>query len=181
MRSDRDLVDILLGKGDEAAFRELYHRHTPRLYQFVLRLLGGSEADAEDVVQETWIRASRKLASFRWESALSTWLTAIALNLGRQQLRKNGRFTALEEFPSLEMGSQPSQDGKWIDLERAIAILPDGYRAVLVLHDIEGFKHEEISDQLGIAVGTSKSQLSRARQAMRALLGSRTGEEHVSR
>jgi RNA polymerase sigma-70 factor (ECF subfamily) len=167
---DRDLADAIVRQGDERAFRELYRRHSPAIYQLVLRMLGGSTHDAEDVVQETWVRAVRQLGGFRWESALRTWLCAIALNLAREVLRKRARHAAEELPPELPVKPLPMRDGERVDLERAIARLPDGYRAVLVLHDLEGYTHEEISRHLQIAVGTSKSQLFDARRAMRALL-----------
>ena len=166
---DRALADALLLDGDERAFRELYQRHTPRLFQVALRVVGGSEHDAEDVVQETWIKATEKLGTFRWEAAFGTWLTGIGLNVARQLLRKRGRWVDLEAAP--EPWRPPPHDGERIDLERAIALLPAGYRAVLVLHDIEGWKHQEIADQLQMAVGSSKAQLHRARGLLRARLG----------
>jgi len=167
--SDRELAEALQLSGDEKAFRELYRRHTPRLYQFVLRLLGGVEIDAEDIVQEAWIRAAQRLGEFRWESSFSTWLTGIGLNLCRDLWRKrNGRELDWEmaEEPT---ASSPLNEER-VDLERAIGLLPNGYRAVLILHDVEGCTHQQIGQRLGIAVGTSKSQLSCARKAMRELL-----------
>jgi len=176
---DRSLADAVAGAGDERAFRELYRRHTPALYQLVLRMLGGVASDAEDVVQETWIRAVRQLSKFRWESSLRTWVTAIGLNLAREVLRKRARSRTeeLDDHPGLS--TRPVRDADRIDLERAIARLPNGYRAVLVLHDVEGFTHEEISRQLGIAVGTSKSQLFDARRAIRSLLQSQPEAHHA--
>jgi RNA polymerase sigma factor (sigma-70 family) len=168
---DRVLAEALLLRGDEASFRELYRRHTPRLYQFVLRIMGGGEADAEDVVQEAWIRAVERLDGFRWEAAFSTWLTGIGLNVARGILRRRGRWEAPADPDRPEPWCPPPRQADRIDLERAIALLPAGYRAVLVLHDVEGFTHEEIGEQLGIAPGTSKSQLSHARRAVRRLLG----------
>jgi len=167
---DRSLAEAVAGTGDERAFRELYRRHTPALYQLVLRMLGGVAPDAEDVVQEAWVRAVRQLAKFRWESSLRTWLTAIGLNLARETLRKRARARTEEIDERLGLSARPVRDAERIDLERAIARLPNGYRAVLVLHDVEGFTHEEISRQLQIAVGTSKSQLFDARRAIRTLL-----------
>jgi RNA polymerase sigma factor (sigma-70 family) len=166
--TDQVLAERIVGVGDEAAFRELYRRHTPRLYQFVLRVMGGNELEAEDVVQDTWIRASRNLADFRWESKFETWLTGIGLNLCRNRLRSSGRWTDLCEDVVGVATSAPGESR--IDLERAISLLPPGCRAVLVLHDIEGFKHAEIAERLGITAGTSKSQLFSARRAMRRLL-----------
>jgi RNA polymerase sigma-70 factor (ECF subfamily) len=172
---DRGLAEALLDSGDERAFRELYQRHTPRLFQFVLRLLGGTENDAEDVVQETWIRAAEHLGRFRWESAFSTWLSGIGLNVCRDMWRrKNGRD--IEWSAAFEGGvAAPAVDER-IDLERAIELLPVGYRTVLMLHDLEGFTHDEIGERLGIAAGTSKSQLFCARKAMRALLNPEPSE-----
>jgi len=166
--TDQVLAERIVGVGDESAFRELYRRHTPRLYQFVLRVMGGDELEAEDVVQDTWIRASRNLAGFRWESKLETWLTGIGLNLCRNRLRSSGRWTDLDEG-TLRRVEAPAGEAR-IDLERAIGLLPAGYRTVLVLHDIEGFKHSEIAERLGVSEGTSKSQLWSARRHMRRLL-----------
>ena len=166
--TDQALAEALLLHGDERAFRQLYARHTPRLLQVVLRILGGAEHDAEDVVQETWIRATEKLGGFRWEAAFSTWLTGIGLNVARQLLRKRGRWVDMEDAP--EPWRPPANDGDRIDLERAIALLPAGYRTVLVLHDVEGYRHDEIGELLGISAGTSKSQLFNARRSLRQVL-----------
>jgi len=178
VRDDRILVQRVLERGDERAFRQLYRRHTPYLYQFTLRILGGNELEAEDVIQETWIRAVEGLAGFRWQAQLRTWLGGIALNLCRGVFRRKDLAWLLpEEAP--EPSVTPTSDDR-LDLERALARLPDGYRTVLVLHDVEGFKHEEIASALGTTTGTSKSQLHRARRAVRALLEPATGtnEEH---
>jgi RNA polymerase sigma-70 factor (ECF subfamily) len=168
-RSDRELADEVTRSGDERAFRELYRRHTPTLYPFVLRVVGGAEADAEDVVQDTWVRAVRALPRFRWESAFRTWLVGIGLNRARELLRKHARRETLLEGQDLARASRPPNAEK-LDLERAIQCLPHGYRTVLLLHDVEGFTHPEISERLDIAIGTSRSQLHHARRAMRRLL-----------
>ncbi len=174
-RPDRELAGALLERGDEQAFRELYRRHTPRLFQFVLRLLGGVEIDVEDVVQETWLRAAQHLGGFRWESRFSTWLNGIGLNVCRDLWRRrNGRDLEWSATPELPVPVAASDER--IDLERAIALLPAGYRAVLLLHDLEGFTHGEIGERLGIAAGTSKSQLSCARRAMRSMLNPQSSE-----
>jgi RNA polymerase sigma-70 factor (ECF subfamily) len=167
---DRSLARAVLERGDERAFRTLYRRHAPSLYAFALRVLAGSEADAEDVVQETWVRAVRHLGNFRWESTLRTWLTSITLNLSREALRAKSRRDTTELDETLGLATPVARDGERIDLERAIARLPERCRTVLVLHDVEGFTHEEISRQLEIAVGTSKSQLFDARRAIRQYL-----------
>lgn len=172
--SDRSLTAALLAHGDERAFRVLYRRHTPYLYQFVLRALGGNQQDAEDVVQETWIRATENLAGFRWEGALRSWLVGIAVNLCRNLFRRkdHGWLTLDEnvEWRSVSASEEP------IDMQRALARMPSGYRTVLLLHDLEGYKHEEIADMLGTSVGTSKSQLFHARRTLRSLLQGRTAE-----
>jgi RNA polymerase sigma-70 factor (ECF subfamily) len=167
---DRALAAALLEDGDEQAFRELYRRHTPRLYQFVLRLLGGVEAEAEDVVQESWIRAAEGLPAFRWESQFPTWLTGIGLNLCRDRMRRSARRAELMATEPAAATTAPVWTEERIDLERALGLLPAGYREVLILHDVEGLTHNEIGTRLGIAEGTSKSQLFFARKAMRRLL-----------
>jgi RNA polymerase sigma-70 factor (ECF subfamily) len=167
--SDRELVESVVLDGDERAFRELYHRHTPRLYQLMLRLTG-SEQDAEDVVQEAWIRATEAAANFRWESSFGTWLTGIGVNRFKELLRKRNRWPAFNLDQVAEPESRSDSVGERVDLERALSMLPDGYRTVLVLHDMEGYRHDEIAAQLGIAAGTSKSQLFHARRYVRALL-----------
>jgi RNA polymerase sigma-70 factor (ECF subfamily) len=172
--SDRDLARAVARRGEEQAFRELYRRHTPRLLGFVHRLLGRPGAEAEDVVQETWIRACENLRRFRWESSFSTWLMGIGLNLVRERQRRNARQESGSLEESLQLAAAIGSTEDRIDLARAIELLPDGYRMALVLHDIEGLKHAEIAERLGISSGTSKSQLFSARRAMRAMLqGSR--------
>ena len=168
--TDRELADAVLHYGEERAFRELYRRHTPRLLGFVGRVLGRPEAEAEDAVQETWLRVCRTLDRFRWESGFSTWLLGIGLNVARDEIRRSARSREIEmeDFP--DPPAQASLDDDRIDLERSIKLLPDGYRVVLVLHDVEGMKHEEIAQKLDITAGTSKSQLSKARRALRGLL-----------
>ena len=176
--TDRELA-ARVQHGDEAAFRTLYRRHTPRLWPLVFRLLGGStaRAEAEDAVQETWIRAVEALDGFRWEAAFSTWLSGIALNCAREQLRASTRRkeTSTDAGLALVQGTSPRPTGLRLDLEEAIAGLPDGYRTVLILHDLEGYTHPEIAERMGIAVGTSRSQLYHARRAVRDLL--EPGEE----
>ena len=168
-RSDRELARMVVEAGDEKAFRALYRRHTPTVYRFVLRLVGGDMAEAEDIMQESWLRAARALDRFRWESALSSWLSGIALNRVRELARKKKR-SLVEVEGDWEMPVTAQDAGTRIDLERALEILPPGFRTVLVLHDVEGFTHREIGDRLGITDGTSKSQLHGARKAMRRLL-----------
>jgi len=175
MTADRVLAERVWRDRDEGAFRTLYGRHTPALYQYVLRLLGGNEHEAEDAVQETWVRAVDGLADFRWEASLKTWLSGIGLNVCRSLFRRKDRhWLTLTE--GAEPVVEPANEVELMDLEEAIAALADGYRTVLVLHDVEGFTHEEIAERLEISANTSKSQLSRARRALRArLAGHGTG------
>ncbi|HSJ13939.1 MAG TPA: RNA polymerase sigma factor [Longimicrobiales bacterium] len=166
---DRELARRVERDGDEAAFLALYERHTPRIYQSVLRLSGYLEHEAEDVVQETWMQAVRGLREFRWEAQFSTWLTTIAVRCCSHRWRREGREVQLPE--ALAAASVPAAPfaGR-IDLQQALARLPESNRAVLLLHDVEGYRHHEIAELLGIAVGTSKAQLFRARRQMRAWL-----------
>ncbi len=149
-------------RGDEAAFRVLYRRHTPRLRGLVLRILGGNQADADDVVQESWLRAVAGLERFRRESKFGTWLIGIGVRVAWEAIRR--RHTPVTFLPEHEPADDPPDTGERLDLEQALQRLPDHWRAVVVLHDVEGFGHDEIAATLGIAVGTSRSHLSRARK-----------------
>jgi RNA polymerase sigma factor (sigma-70 family) len=167
------------GLGDTQAFEQLYRRHARRVHAVVWRLAGGQAARAEDLVQEAFIRAWQALPAFRYESAFSTWLHRLAINTALMAIRQRAggedRETddsALEYVASHDTAGQRTRER--IDLERAVATLPERARAVLILHDIEGWKHEEIAGELGMAVGSSKAQLHRARN----LLRQRLGEEH---
>ena len=167
--ADEDLVAELRETRSESAFTCLHRRHTPRLLRMVLRILGGEETDAEDLVQETWIRALGSLHSFRGESQFGTWLARIGINVTVEHLRKVGRarHVALDQA-AFASGRQPMHEER-VDLERIIALLPVGCRTVLLLHDVEGYTHQEIGRMLGIASGTSKSQLNVARRRAQAL------------
>ena len=163
----------------EGAFRALYRSHSSALYGLILRMVRGNEEEAKEILQVTWIRAAENLHRFRWESSLKSWLTGIAINCHRDELRRSRRrptepidSVAIAALPKVP---RPHRDIGRVDLERAIAQLPDGYREVLILHDIEGYTHDEIGALMGIRNGTSKSQLSRARRAVRTWLGE--GEE----
>ncbi|MGH7467583.1 MAG: RNA polymerase sigma factor [Longimicrobiales bacterium] len=170
--TDHELIEQVTQTGDERAFRELYRRHTPRLYALVLRMLA-SETDTDDVVQETWLRAIRAASRFRWEASFSSWLTAIALNCARGLRRRERRWPTTEladDAPA--RGAWPATDAR-LDIERVLERVPPGYRAVLTLYELEGRPHEEIAQRLGIAIGTSKSQLHHARRFLRTLLDPR--------
>jgi RNA polymerase sigma-70 factor (ECF subfamily) len=167
-RSDADDLRAFLDRRDEASFLVLYRAHTPYLFRLALRLLGGQRGEAEDAVQDTWLRAGPRLAEFRGDAALRTWLAAFTINCCRERIRRRASRDG-QETPDLPpLVAAADRPVERIDLERAIASLPDGYREVLVLHDVEGYTHEEIAERLGTSPGTSKSQLSRARRAVRS-------------
>lgn len=177
--NDHRLVHEFLATGSEAAFRALYRRHTPALFAVVVRLLGGNTAEAEDVIQEAWVRAAQKLDGFEWRSTLRTWLTGIALNCARNRYRTNAREAERHtEVTELPVANPMERNIEVIELERAVAQLPEGYREVLLLHDVHGYTHEEVGEILGIESGTSKSQLSRARSTLRRRL-SETGDGNL--
>ncbi|HEY0334831.1 MAG TPA: RNA polymerase sigma factor [Stenotrophomonas sp.] len=158
--------------GDLHAYESIYRRHSPRLYSVVWRLCGGHAARADDVLQETFIRAWRALPQFRFESALGTWLHRLAVNAALMELRGAGEPAGDDDEAVLErLPARETCQASRIDLERALETLPPRARAVLVLHDIEGWKHHEIAAELHMAVGSSKAQLHRARGLLRARLG----------
>jgi RNA polymerase sigma-70 factor (ECF subfamily) len=174
-RTDRDLIAAVLKGYDEQAFRSLYRRHTPRLLGFVSRLLSGTNSEEEDVVQETWIRACENLTQFQWRPTFSTSLLGIGLNVVHDYLRRNKRSRIMTENYLLGLPSKVPDQEAQIDLDWTIRRLPDQYRLVLVLHDIEGFAHQEIAERLNIPAGTTKSQLFRARRMIREWLSERKG------
>ena len=168
--NDRLLVGTFLASRDELAFRQLYTRYTPALYRFAMRLCCGSVPDAEEIIQDTWISAAGALERFRWESSLRTWLSGIALNCYRQHVRSQKHNLTSEDLGDHEAREPAITGGERLDLEHALARLAERYRMVLVLHDVEGYTHEEIGQMLGVDAGTSKSQLFRARRRVREFL-----------
>ncbi len=167
---DAETADAALAAaGDGRAFERLYRAHVARIHSLVRRMMGPDQAD--DVTQDVFVRAWNKLATFRAEAAFGTWLHRLAVNvilarrttLGTERGRYDDSEDALEVVPSRPgAGVELS-----VDFEQAMGRLPDGARQVFVLHDIEGYRHEEIADMLGIVEGTSKSQLHHARMALR--------------
>jgi RNA polymerase sigma-70 factor (ECF subfamily) len=163
--------------GDMPAFEELYERHHRRVYSLCLRMTGNT-AEAEDLAQEAFIQLYRKIGSFRGESAFTTWLHRLTVNQVLMHFRKRGvkfeQTTDDGDVPTqVVAGTENPNHMPVVDriaLDRAIAALPPGYRAVFVLHDVEGHEHEEIARLLGCSVGTSKSQLHKARMKLRTLL-----------
>ncbi len=165
------LVDQAVS-GDRAAFEVLYRRHRDRVYGLVWRLAGGDAGLAEDMLQEAFVRAWRKLDSFRGDSRFGTWLHRLAVNAAlsdrRIRMRQVRRETALEgSVERVTPGDLDVRAGQQMDLEQAIAQLPERARAVLVLYDVEGYSHAEIAEITGMAVGSSKAQLHRARRLVR--------------
>ncbi len=162
-------MEAFLRERSEAAFRALYRLHSPRLYQLALRLSGWREDEAREIVQESWVRAMRKLAEFRWESKLSTWLAGTVVRRACETRRAGREEVPIDEHLA-ERAVRVPHELAW-DLERAIAALAPGYRRVLILHDVEGHTHAEIAALLRIEPGTSKSQLFEARRVLRQKLG----------
>lgn len=163
-------------RGDVSAFETLYRRHLGRVHGVIARLVGGASARAEDLTQEAFVRAWQALPAYRFESAFSTWLHRLAVNTALMELRsRRSRPLADDDEDAIDRLGTPDSAGHAtalsMDLERAVATLPPRARAVLVLHDVEGWKHEEIANELGMAVGSSKAQLHRARGLLRARLG----------
>jgi RNA polymerase sigma-70 factor (ECF subfamily) len=170
--------------GEAAAFEELYRAHGGRLFGLLARM-AGSPQEAEDLLQDVFLLAHRKIGSFRGDASLGTWLHRLAVNLCLDHLRgrqvRMARTTdSIDEDDAAEPVAVapvvPTAISR-IDLERAIAQLPDGYRAAFVLHDVEGLEHHEVARALGISTGTSKSQVHKARMRLRALLGGTRGDQ----
>lgn len=167
MTDDLALVERFLRTRGEDAFEALYEAHTPALYALALRLTGGDRGEAEDLVQESWVRAVRALPSFRARSALRSWLCGVLVNVRRTRIRSDWRMVnALDVEPAAERIDPDDA----LDLERAIGTLPEGARDVFVLHVVYGYTHREIAEMLSIVEGTSKSQLNRARELLRRSL-----------
>ncbi len=161
--------------GEGGAFEELYRQHATRLYNLAYRMAGGP-AEAEDLLQDIFLLAYRKLGSFRGESSLGTWLYRLAMNhcldvLRSRQTRMGHQTDSLDEDGAAEVAATPPMGAvNRMDLERAIATLPPACRAAFLLHDVEGFGHEEVGTILGISEGTSKSQVHKARLRIRQYL-----------
>lgn len=171
-------------QGDAGAFEEMYRAHAGRLFSLILRMVGAAQ-DAEDLLQEVFLTAHRKLGSFRGESTLGTWLYRLAVNQCLDFLRgRQNRMARATDSLDEEGAPEPAQAAPLVppavtrlDLERAIAALPQGCRTAFVLHDVEGLEHREIAQMLGVSEGTSKSQVHKARMKLRAALHAvRAGE-----
>ena len=167
MTEDRALVAQFERTRSESAFRELYRRHTPYLYGLAYRLAAAAPDSAEDLVEETWLRAIGALDTFGWRSRLRSWLAGILVNCHREQARRAARTEPGLAGDAVSVGRADPDPGVAIDLERLLARLADGYREVVVLHHVYGYTHAEIGELLGISEGTSKSQLARGLARLR--------------
>lgn len=165
---DGALIGAVLAHRDDRAFSVLYDRHATYLWRLALRLAGGDDAMAEEIAHDAWVRAAERLARFAGRSAFRTWLAGFAVNVARELQRGDVHETCAEELSS-PRDDVTAVDAR-VDVSRALARLSPGYRRVVVLHDLEGFTHEEIAAMLGVDAGTSKSQLARARRRLRRLL-----------
>jgi RNA polymerase sigma-70 factor (ECF subfamily) len=173
--ADLDLVGRIRA-GDAPAFEQLYKQHSTRLYNLASRMIGG-HGEADDLLQDIFLLAYRKLGSFRGESSLGTWLYRLAMNhcldvLRNRQTRMDYQTDSLDEPDAAPLAARVPLVGavSRIDLERAIDTLPPACRAAFLLHDVEGFGHQEVGAMLGVSEGTSKSQVHKARMRIRSYL-----------
>jgi RNA polymerase sigma-70 factor (ECF subfamily) len=157
--------------GDIEAFETLYRTHCAAIFALCRRMIGDEQA-ARDLVQDVFVRAWQRLPSFRGQSALGTWLHRLAVNVVLEQLRSTKRELArfIDDDGDDSLPARPSSPDARIDLDRAVAKLPTGARTVFVLHDVHGYSHDEIAQMTGIAAGTARAQLFRARRALMRLL-----------
>jgi RNA polymerase sigma-70 factor (ECF subfamily) len=160
--------------GDMAAFEELYRRNVGRVYALCMRMAGDASL-AEELAQDVFVRAWERLGTFRGESAFSSWLHPLTVNVAlserRARRRRVARVMTTDDLTPFEKPTRTSGPEAGLDLEKALAVLPPGARSVFVLHDVEGYRHQEIAEMTGVAEGTSKAQLHRARRMMREALG----------
>jgi RNA polymerase sigma-70 factor, ECF subfamily len=174
-------------QGNAEAFEVLYHLHKRRVYSLCLRMTANT-AEAEDLTQEAFLQLFRKIGTFRGESAFSTWLHRMAVNVVLMHLRKKGLpVVPLEETVETEEESPKKEPGApdallagavdRLELQRAVDALPPGYRTIFVLHDVEGFEHNEIAEMVGCSIGNSKSQLHKARLKLRNSLRTSRAEK----
>jgi RNA polymerase sigma-70 factor (ECF subfamily) len=162
--------------GDVDAFELLYREHSPRIYALCLRLKAGDKSDATELLQDVFIKAWRRLDTFRGDSAFVSWLHRLAVNTmlenARTDQRRAARVLPMEDTSRLAGAARSSGIESRMDMESAIASLPKGARLAFVLHDVEGYQHQEIAEQLSVTVGTVKAQLHRARRLLRERLES---------
>lgn len=171
--------------GDVAAFETLYREHSGRIFALCLRLKGGDHTDATELMQDVFVRVWRRLGTFRGDSAFSSWLHRLAVNTmlenARTEKRRTARVLSMEDTSVLPGAARSSGIDLKMEMEEAVASLPKGARTAFVLHDVEGYQHQEIAEQLSVSIGTVKAQLHRARRLLRERLEGtplvREGEE----
>ena len=160
--------------GDVEAFESLYRQHSGRVYALCLRLRAGDNADATELLQDVFVKAWRRLETFRGDSAFSSWLHRMAVNTmlenARSERRRTARVLSMEDTSRLPMAARSTGIDQRLEMEEAVASLPKGARLAFVLHDVEGYQHQAIAEQLGVSVGTVKAQLHRARRLLRERL-----------
>jgi RNA polymerase sigma-70 factor, ECF subfamily len=160
--------------GDLDAFEVLYRENSGRVYALCLRMRAGDKVDATELMQDVFVRAWRRLATFRGDCAFSSWLHRLAVNTmlenARSETRREARVLPMDDTSRLPGAAKGSSVEFRMDMEAAVASLPKGARLAFVLHDVEGYQHQEIAEQLGVSVGTVKAQLHRARRLLRAKL-----------
>lgn len=168
----RDNEDVALAAaGDSLAFERIYRAHLPRIHGLVRRMAGPK--DSEEITQDVFVRAWQKLGTFRGDAAFSTWLHRLAVNVVIERFRSAAtrRLKLVDDGVVMEaLPSRPERPDRRLQLDAALEHLPDGARQIFVLHDVEGYKHEEIASLLAISSGTSKAQLHRARMLLRKRL-----------
>jgi RNA polymerase sigma-70 factor (ECF subfamily) len=167
--------------GDVAAFEILYREHSARIFALCIRLQGGDRGEATELMQDVFVRAWRRLSTFRGDSAFSSWLHRLAVNTmlenARGEKRRVARVLSMEDTSVLPGAARSSGIELKMEMEEAVASLPKGARMAFVLHDVEGYQHQEIAQQLSVSVGTVKAQLHRARRLLREKLEGRRTEK----
>lgn len=157
--------------GDVAAFETLYREHSPRIFALCIRLKGGDRREATELMQDVFVRVWRRLSTFRGDSAFSSWLHRLAVNTmlenARSEKRRVARVLSMEDTAALPGAARSSGVDLRVEMEEAVASLPKGARIAFVLHDVEGYQHQEIAEQLSVSIGTVKAQLHRARRLLR--------------
>ena len=167
--------------GDVTAFETLYREQSGRIFALCLRLKGGDRADATELMQDVFVRAWRRLGTFRGDSAFSSWLHRLAVNTmlenARSEKRRTARVLSMEDTSVLPGAARTSGVDLRMEMEEAVASLPKGARIAFVLHDVEGYQHQEIAERLSVSIGTVKAQLHRARRLLRHRLEGRSEEK----
>jgi len=171
--------------GDVDAFEVLYRENSGRVYALCIRLRAGDRSDATELMQDVFVKAWRRLGTFRGDCAFSSWLHRLAVNTmlenARSDRRRTARVLSMEDTSLLPGAAQSTNVDLKMDMEQAVASLPKGARLAFVLHDVEGYQHQEIAEQLSVSVGTVKAQLHRARRLLRERLEGKRDEGRGTR